>query len=191
LFDRVTDKINAHKIVVDDYNGGYRATKHLIENGARKIAHIGGPQTINIYKNRQKGYVDALIESGIKIDKSLIFNGDMTKDAGIKAIKKFINNNKMPDAIFCANDTTALGVIIFLKEADIKVPTDIAIVGFSNEPFSEVVTPSISTIKQPGFLMGQKAAKLLINQISDKKENPRFETITMPTELIVRESSKS
>jgi len=190
LFDRVTDEINAHKIIVDDYAGGYRATKHLIKNGAKKVAHIGGPQTINIYKNRQKGYTDALNENGIKIDKSLVFNGNMTKNAGINAIKELIDNNKMPDAIFCANDTTALGIITYLKTTGIKIPDDISIVGFSNEPFSEVVTPSISTIKQPGFLMGQKAAKLLINQISNKKENPGFETITMPTELIVRESSK-
>ena len=190
LFDRVTDEINAHKIIVDDYAGGYRATKHLIKNGAKKVAHIGGPQTINIYKNRQKGYTDALNENGIKIDKSLVFNGNMTKNAGINAIKELIDNNKIPDAIFCANDTTALGIITYLKTTGIKIPDDISIVGFSNEPFSEVVTPSISTIKQPGFLMGQKAAKLLINQISNKKENPGFETITMPTELIVRESSK-
>ena len=172
LFDRVTDKINAHKIIVDDYAGGYQATKHLIKNGAKKIAHIGGPQTINIYKNRQKGYTDALNENGIKIDKSLVFNGNMTKNAGINAIKELIDNNKIPDAIFCANDTTALGIITYLKTTGIKIPDDISIVGFSNEPFSEVVTPSISTIKQPGFLMGQKAAKLLINQISNKKENP-------------------
>ncbi len=190
LFDRVTNEIDTHKIIVDDFGGAYRATKHLIENGARKIAHIGGPQTINIYKSRQKGFIAALNDAGLKTDKSLIFNGTMTQNDGVKALKTLRKNNKLPDAVFCANDTTALGIIIYLKEVGIKLPDEIAIVGFSNEPFSEVVTPSISTIKQPGFLMGQKAAKLVINQINNKTSDTNFETITMPTQLIIRNSSK-
>jgi LacI family transcriptional regulator len=190
LFDRITNEIDTHKIVVDDFGGGYQATKHLLENGAKKVAHIGGPQTINIYKNRQEGYIRALKENGIKIDNSLIFNGNMTKEAGVNAIKKLRSANKLPNAIFCANDTTALSITTYLKEIGINIPTNVSIVGFSNEPFSEVVTPSISTIRQPGFLMGQKAAKLIIKQITDKKKETTFETITMPTELIIRESSR-
>ncbi len=190
LFDRVTDKIDAHKIIVDDFGGAYRATKHLIENGARKIAHIGGPQTINIYKSRQEGFIAALNDAGLKTDKSLIFNETMTRNDGVEALKTLRKNNKLPDAVFCANDTTALGIIIYLKEIGIKLPDEIAIVGFSNEPFSEVVTPSISTIKQPDFLMGQKAAQLVISQINNKASDTNFETITMPTQLIIRNSSK-
>jgi LacI family transcriptional regulator len=101
-----------------------------------------------------------------------------------------VKSGKRPDAIFCANDTTALSAIIYLKENGIKVPDDIAIVGFSNEPFSEVVTPSISTIKQPGFVIGEKAAELIIRQITSGLKQTQYETIVMPTELIIRESSK-
>ena len=190
LFDRVVDEIEAHKIVVDDFGGGYHATKHLIERGAKRIAHIGGPLNLKIYKNRQAGFYKALKESGLEIDESLIINNSLTRADGIKAIQKLIQNNKLPDAIFCANDTTALSCIIYLQGKGIKVPDEIAIIGFSNEPFSEVVTPSISTIKQPGFLMGQKAAELIINQINNKSAKPNFETITMPTELIIRKSSE-
>ncbi len=190
LFDRITEKIDAHKIIVDDFGGAYRATKHLIEIGARKIAHIGGPQTINIYKSRQEGFIAALNDAGLKTDKSLIFNGTMTRNDGVEALKTLRKNNKLPDAVFCANDTTALGIIIYLKEIGIKLPDEIAIVGFSNEPFSEVVTPSISTIKQPGFLMGQKAAELVISQINNETSGTNFKTITMPTQLIIRNSSK-
>lgn len=129
-------------------------------------------------------------ESGLEIDKSLIINNSLTRTDGTTAIKKLFQNKKLPDAIFCANDTTALSVIIYLKEIGIKIPEDILLVGFSNEPFSEVVTPSISTIKQPGFLMGEKAAELIIHQINNKKDKPNFVTIKMPTELIVRNSSK-
>jgi LacI family transcriptional regulator len=190
FFDRVVDEIESHKIVVNDFGGGYRATQHLIEQGAKKIAHIGGPLNLKIYKNRQEGYKKALMDAGLVYDKSLVINNSLTRTDGTKAIKKLLKNPVKPDAIFCANDTTALSVIIYLQKSGIKVPDDISIVGFSNEPFSEVVTPSISTIKQPGFIMGKLAAELVINQIHNKNKETQYETITMPTELIIRNSSK-
>ena len=190
FFDRIVDEIEAHKIVVDDYGGANRATKHLIGQGAKNIAHIGGPLHLKIYEYRQKGYCDALKEAGLEVNKSLIINNSLSREEGTLSIQKLLQNDVKPDAIFCANDTTALSVIIYLKEKGIKVPADIAIVGFSNEPFSEVVTPSISTVKQPGFMIGQKAAQLLIQQILHNNENSDYKTIVMPTELIIRDSSK-
>jgi LacI family transcriptional regulator len=190
FFDRIVDDIKAHKIVVDDYGGAYRATKHLISQGAKNIAHIGGPLNLKIYEYRQKGYCDALIESGLKVNESLIVNNSLSREEGTLSIQKLLRNEVRPDAIFCANDTTALSVIIYLKEIGIKVPESIAIVGFSNEPFSEVVTPSISTVKQPGFMIGQKAAQLLINQILQHNDETNYKTIVMPTELIIRDSSR-
>ncbi|MDX1283475.1 MAG: LacI family DNA-binding transcriptional regulator [Draconibacterium sp.] len=190
FFDRVVKEIKSHKIVVDDFAGGYIATKHLIEQGAKRIAHIGGPLNLEIYQKRQDGYCKALKEAELEIDESLIRNNNLTRVDGTRAIKHLLKNKNRPDAIFCANDTTALSTIIHIQSIGLNVPNDIAIVGFSNEPFSEVVTPSISTIKQPGFLMGQKAAKLIIQQINSKKIETNFETITMPTELIVRNSSQ-
>jgi LacI family transcriptional regulator len=190
FFDRIVDEIKAHKIVVDDYGGGYRATQHLISQGAKKIAHIGGPLNLKIYEYRQNGYCEALKEAGLEINESLIINNSLSREDGTKAIEQLMQNSKKPDAVFCANDTTALSVIIYLQQHGIKVPDDVAIVGFSNEPFSEVVTPSISTVKQPGFLMGQKAAQLITEQILNGVTNPAFKTIVMPTELIIRNSSK-
>jgi LacI family transcriptional regulator len=189
FFDRVVNEIEAHKIVVDDFGGGYRATKHLIEQGAKRIAHIGGPLSLDIYKNRQAGFCKALKESGLSLDKNLIVNNSLRQEDGELAIKELLQTNKLPDAIFCANDTTALSTIVYLQKNKIKVPDDIAVIGFSNEPFSELVTPSISTFKQPGFLMGKKAAELLIQQINNKGKTQKFETILMPTEMIIRDSS--
>ena len=190
FFDRVVDEIEAPKIVVDDFGGSYMATKHLIEQGAINIAHIGGPLNLKIYKNRQDGFCEAIKKAGLVLNRSYIVNSGLTRKEGTVAIKRISENKKMPDAIFCANDTTALSTIIYLKKKGIKVPEDISIIGFSNEPFSEVVTPSISTIKQPGFLMGRKAAELLIKQINSKNNLTEFETITLPIELIIRESSQ-
>jgi LacI family transcriptional regulator len=189
FFDRVTEEIAAHKIVVDDYRGGLKATEHLIEQGGKNFAHIGGPLNLKIYQNRLAGFRDALLKADLEFDESMLIHNSLTRADGTNAIQKLLQNKKKPDAIFCANDTTALSVIIYLREKGIKVPDDIMIVGFSNEPFSEVVTPSISTIRQPGFEMGQKAADLLIRQIKVKEKPVRYRTIVMPTELIIRESS--
>lgn len=189
FFDRIVEEIEAHKIVVDDYLGSFKATEHLINQGGKRIAHIGGPLNLNIYRDRLAGYKDAMQKAGLTVDEPMLIHNSLTRADGTNAIKKLMQNNIKPDAIFCANDTTALSVIIYLREKGIKVPDDVLIVGFSNEPFSEVVTPSISTIRQPGFEMGKKAADLLIRQIKLKDKPIRFQTFVMPTELIIRESS--
>lgn len=189
FFDRVAEEIEAHKIVVDDFGGAYRVTRHLIEQGARNIAHIGGPLNLKIYEYRQAGYIKALEEEGLMVKDSMIVNNSLRREEGTAAIESIIKNNAFVDAVFCANDTTALSSIIWLKQQGIQIPRDIMVMGFSNEPFSEVVTPSISTVKQPGFQMGRKAAELIIQQINSKKIWHDFETITMPTELIIREST--
>lgn len=189
FFDRAIDEIDAHKIVVDDFGGGYLVTKHLIEQGARNIAHIGGPLNLKIYENRQAGYLKALDEAGINHDDSMIVNNSLRREEGTTAIQTLLKNNPKIDAVFCANDTTALSTIIYLKSVGLKVPGDVLVMGFSNEPFSEVVTPSISTVQQPGYLIGKKAATLLIEQITNKSKTTEFQTIVMPTDLLIRESS--
>lgn len=190
FFDRIVEEINAHKILVDDFKGGYKATEHLINQGAENIAHIGGPLNLGIYMNRLKGYKEAMKEAGLTIRKSMLIHNSLTREDGEKALQKLFRNKIKPDAIFCANDTTALSAIIYLRKNGYKIPEDVMIVGFSNEPFSEVVSPSISTIKQPGFEMGKKAAQLIIKQIHSKNKNPKHQTLLMPTELIIRQSSR-
>lgn len=190
FFDRIVDEIYTHKISVDDFRGGYKATKHLIKQGAKKIAHIGGPLNLTIYQSRLDGYYEAMKEAGLEVDTRMLIHNSLTRADGTNAIKKLLSNPVRPDAIFCGNDTTALSAIIYLKEvAGIKVPDEMLIVGFSNEPFSEVVTPSISTIRQPGFEMGKMAAELIIDQIKRKEKPEEFQKIVMPTELIIRQSS--
>ncbi len=188
FFDRAVENINAHKITVDDYACGYNATKHLIEQGYKNIGHIGGPINLHTYKNRLLGFKDALTDSGLEVHENLIIHNRLTKEDGRKAFSQLLQENPQPDAFFCGNDTSALSAIIFCKEKGIKVPEEIGIVGFSNEPFSELVTPPITTIKQPGIEMGQTACKLLIEQIENKGEG-EFNNLVLPAELIVRESS--
>lgn len=187
FFDRVVPEIETNKIVVDDFAGGFRVTQHLIEQGYQRIAHLAGPQNLITYFDRKNGYIEALVKNGIQYDESLVLINTLTSDEGISAVKQLMKLPSPPDAIFCGNDTTALSSMIYLRDQGIRIPEDIGIVGFSNEPFSKVVSPSISTIAQPGFQMGQKAAEMLIRQIENKERT--YKTIVLPTELIIRESS--
>jgi LacI family transcriptional regulator len=187
FFDRAVPEIETDKIVVDDFAGAFRVTQHLIDQGYRRIAHLAGPQNLMTYFDRKNGYIDALHQNGIPFDESLVHINKLTSDDGIIAAKQLMSLPNPPDALFCGNDTTALTVMIYLRDLGIRIPEEIGIVGFSNEPFSKVVSPSISTIAQPGFEMGQKAAELIIRKIENKELT--YQTITLPTELIIRESS--
>jgi LacI family transcriptional regulator len=187
FFDRAVPEIDTDKIVVDDFAGGFRVTQHLIDQGYKRIGHLAGPQNLTTYFDRKNGYMDALRKNGIPFDESLIHVNKLTSDDGILAVKHLMSLLNPPDALFCGNDTTALSAMIYLRDLGIRIPEDIGIVGFSNEPFSKVVSPSISTIAQPGFEMGQKAAELIIRKIENKERT--YQTIILPTELIVRESS--
>ena len=187
LFDRTIAEIDTNKIVVDDFMGGFRVTQHLIDQGYKRIGHMAGPQNLQTYLDRKNGYIEALSKNDLEYDESLVVTNSLRSDDGIDAVKQLMSLPVPPDAIFCGNDTTALSSMIYLRDRGIRIPEDIGIVGFSNEPFSKVVSPSISTIAQPGFLMGQKAAELILHQIELKDRS--FKTIVLPTELVVRESS--
>jgi LacI family transcriptional regulator len=188
FFDRAVPEIETDKIVVDDFMGGFRVTQHLIEQGYQRIGHMAGPQNLLTYLDRKKGYIEALKKYGKCCDGSLVVTNTLTSEAGVEAVKQLMSLPDPPDAIFCGNDTTALSSMIYLRDKGIRIPEDFGIVGFSNEPFSKVVSPSISTIAQPGFLMGQKAAEMIFNQLTHKEK--AFKTLVLPTELIIRESSQ-
>ena len=148
---------------------------------------MAGPQNLTTYLDRKNGYIEALRANEIAFDESLSNVSTLTSEDGVPAIEKLMSLPNPPDAVFCGNDTTALSIMMYLRDKGIRIPEEVGIVGFSNEPFSKVVSPSISTIIQPGFAMGQKAAELIISKIENKDRN--FQTITLPTELVVRESS--
>ncbi len=188
FFDRVVPEIETDKIVVDDYMGGFRVTQHLIDQGYQRIGHMAGPQNLMTYADRKNGYADALKKNGIPYDESLVISSTLISESGVAAVQQMMELPNPPDAIFCGNDTTALSAMIYLRNKGIRIPEDMGIVGFSNEPFSKVVSPSISTIAQPAFLMGQKAAELILHQIAHKGKS--CQTVVLPTELIIRESSQ-
>jgi LacI family transcriptional regulator len=158
--------------------------------GCKRIAHIAGCQTMNIFQARREGYFAALAKYKLRQDPSLVYSTtDLSYDEGTKYTKKLLRLENKPDGIFCANDNTAIAAIQTIKKANLKVPDDIAVVGFSNYPASTIIEPSLTTIDDQAFEMGQAAAKLLIRQIETKEHYISSETIIIKTFLIPREST--
>lgn len=190
LFDRAIDTLGVSSVVVDDYAGAFAATKHLIEQGCRRIAHIGGQQHVSIFNQRLKGYIDALNVHGIAVNEDLIAFGKVSIESGKECMKKFLNSTRVPDGVFAVEDFTALGAMQAIKDAGKKIPAEIAIIGFANEAFGEYLTPSLSTVNQQTVRMGEEAAKLFFECLN----NPRlYETapkkLILEPQLICRQSS--
>lgn len=191
FYDRVPSNFDANKIVINDFESAFKATEHLIKMGCKRIGHIAGNQSTNIFKRRVEGYKAALDQYNLCTDDELIsYTKELNYEEGIEASKYFLQLSEQPDGIFCANDYTAVSAIQVFQKNHIKVPDDIAIVGFSNYPISKVIEPHITTINDQAFLMGCTAAKLLIRIIEDEDDfSTNTQSITLKTELIVRESS--
>jgi LacI family transcriptional regulator len=165
LFDRVNDDLNVPCVVVDDYLGAYKATIHLVEQGCSRIAHIGGPQHIPIFKKRLLGYLDALKHAGIAIDEKLVRIGKISIASGRDCMQELLQENNQPDGVFAVEDFTALGALEALKLAGKRIPDDTALIGFANEAFGQYVTPSLSTVDQQTIRMGETAAKLFFDLV--------------------------
>ncbi|MBL7857413.1 MAG: LacI family DNA-binding transcriptional regulator [Cyclobacteriaceae bacterium] len=188
FFDRIIEHPNCTSIVIDNKKAGYEATQHLIEQGCKRIVHIDGNVNRNVYAHRLEGYRQALIESGIGFDPSLVISNRLTDQTSAEAAQHILSMENIPDGIFTANDTSAVACIRELKRAGIRVPQDIAVVGFNNDPISMVIEPNLTTVDYPGQEMGEIAATTLINKLN-KQPTGNLNTIVLRHKLIVRESS--
>lgn len=192
FFDRhCSDMEHSNRVLVDDFAGAYNAVKHLIDNNCRRIVHFSGPQTLEIYKNRFAGYKKALAANDIAFDPDLVLVSDLLQDDGMKMAKQVMDTHPDIDAIFAANDLAAIGAMKYLKTIGKNIPNDIALVGFSNEPISEMMEPSLTTLDQFGFKIGKISCELLLNKIQFRDEVPENKIIILEPKLIVRDSSKS
>lgn len=190
LFDRVSDALGVSSVVVNDYAGAFEATKHLVEQGCRRIAHIGGQQHVSIFRQRFKGYIDALNMHGIAVDDNLIVHGNVSIKSGYECMLKLLSAAP-PDGVFAVEDFTALGAVQAIKAAGKTLPDDIALIGFANEAFGEYITPSLSTVNQQTARMGEEAARLFFDVLRHRDvyaANPR--KVVLEPELICRQSSR-
>lgn len=188
--DRVPDSFNSYRVIIDNYAAGFRATRHLIEQGCKRIAHFAGAQHVNVYNLRKKGYLDALIESGLQVDEELILDmKSLSFEEGKKATRKLLKLDQPPDGIFSANDTAAVSAILFAKENGVKIPEDLAIIGFNDDPISRIVEPSLSTVSHPAIKMGEISTNKILEHATRKLDEAVSEITMLDTEVIVRNSS--
>lgn len=189
FFDRHCSVSGNNNVLINDFQGGFDATHHLIQKGCKNIIHFSGPQELEIYKNRLNGYKAALAKNGIPFRNEYIIFSKLMEQDGKDNIVHLIAKNIEFDAIFSANDVAAIGAMKYLKEKGIKIPEEVAIVGFSNEPISTVINPSLTTINQPGFEMGKVATELLLKHIKKNDVLLDEQTIIMDSNLVERQST--
>ena len=189
FFDRVEESSGGTKVVIDNFRAGYEATQHLIEQGCKRIAHVTSSLKRNVYQQRYNGYLAALKENNLPADEKLLFINDLRKESGIQTANAIAALDPLPDGIFTTNDFTAALCIQTLKEKGIRVPEDIAVVGFNNDNISILVEPKLTTINYPGIAIGEVAATHLMNQLLGVTDTDLTNSIVLKSDLIIRESS--
>jgi DNA-binding LacI/PurR family transcriptional regulator len=190
FFDRDADEIDVPKVMVDNEGAAYEATKHLIENGSKRIAFLAGPSNVTVSNLRQSGYEKAIQNSGLVLDETLVVHGNYNMQQAIELTNELFELKNPPDGLVVVSDRLAVGAIAALRKKNIRIPDDVAIVSFNDEPICTIVTPSLTSVSQPTFDMGKMAMSLLINQIDNPNSELKPEVIVFKTELIIRESSK-
>lgn len=189
FFDRVEQDGNRTVVVIDNAKCGYLATQHLLLQGCKRIAHVTSSLNRNVYMQRYKGYREALEEKSVPFDESLLLVGDLSEKTGVDAAQKILKMKPRPDGVFCTNDFVAAVCMRTLKEAGIRIPQDIAVVGFNNDAIGSLVEPSLTTVNYPGTDMGEIAARNLIAHLKGSGNLQQTNTIIVRSELIVRASS--
>ena len=190
LFDRGENDLNVDYVGINDYDSSHVIVEHLVEKGCKRIAHIGGYRRTRIFNNRIRGYVDALKKNKLPIDDTLIVECSLTLEDGRIEMEKLLQLKNRPDAVYAASDNAALGALQILNENRIHVPNDIRLVGFGNEPFTSLVSPSITSIDQHSKDIGRIAAETFLNHVSKGEIKQSLNKIILDAELIVRDSSK-
>ncbi len=189
FFDRVEQEGSNTVVIIDNYKCGYQATEHLINEGCKTIAHITSSLKRNVYSQRFKGYKDSLTDNGIPFNEELVIINDLSESAAIESAMQILKMNPLPDGIFITNDFVAAVVMRTLKENNINIPRDVAIVGFNNDAICTLVEPALSTINYPGIDVGEVAARNLINHLKGIGNIQNTNTIIIRSNLIIRKSS--
>ena len=189
FFDRKLNISNISSVTIDDYQGGFDATQHLINQGCTKIAHLNVNNGQELYINRLQGYKDALSENGIDFNPNYVIPLKNDMEAGKEAAERLMCMEDRPDAIFSSTDNGLLGAIKYLQGKQIRIPEDFCVVGFSNEPFTQFMEPSISSIDQSPVEMGRMTARVFLEQMESEVSVKIQKSVVLPPKLIIRKSS--
>lgn len=189
FFDRSKHIDGVSSVTINDFRGGYIATKHLIDEGCKCIAHLSGDQSLEIFKNRFLGYKQALLDSGMTFNEKYVIQSKSSLEAGKEAVDTLLGYDIPPDAIFSSSDFAALGAIKELRERNISIPQQFCVAGFSNEPFTKFMELSITSVDQSPLEMGKMSARVFLEQV-DKTQTIKIEKkVVLSPELHIRKSS--
>ncbi len=192
FFDRVTDAIETHQVKTDNAEGTYKATRHLIDNGYKRIAHITSPPNISITKERLEGYYRALKEFNLEVNPDYVkycYHGGREVNEVETVLDELLSLKKAPDAVIAASDRITIAVLALLQKRKISIPKKLAVIGFTNFTSPEIFNPPLTTVRQPAFEMGKLATELLIQLIESKRPVTSFEKRILPTEMFIRDST--
>lgn len=191
FFDRVSEEIQTHKVIVDNFKGSFEATEHLITSGFKKIAHLTNSANLLITKERLEGYKAALAKHHLPLIPEYIKycnHGGMIYAEVENAVKELLEMKDMPDAFFIGSDRLSTGCLTVIKKINVKTP-NLAIAGFTNSNVVELFNPSLTSVRQPAFEMGQIATEMLLQIIESKNPVTEYRTQMLETELFIRSSS--
>jgi LacI family transcriptional regulator len=192
FLDRITNEIDTHKVICNNFKGAYDATQHLIQQGFRRIAHVTSSNSLSITLERLEGYLKALEDNAIEFDENLIkycTHGGMIYNETHTAITELLALNNRPDAIFTASDRLSTSALSILTQLNIKVPNEMGLVGFTNSVSADIFNPPLTAIVQPAYEIGRMATEMLLQIIEAKNPVTKFEKKVLDTELIIRNSS--
>ncbi len=190
FFDRVCESLPTHRVIIEDFEGAFAAVQYLIRSGCRRIVHFSGPKNLRITHERYRGYQEAHQQFGLPALPELVMKAD-NRQEGDAAVKTLIEHKVDFDAIFTVNDDTAIGALQALSAAGVESPSQVSVMGFGDDPMSQIISPTLSSVKQPGFEMGQAVMNLYLDQANLKKSSESFVPLTQafPTELVLRGST--
>ena len=192
FFDRVTDKIHTHTVIANNYKGAYEATRHLLQQGFKRIAHITSSGSLSITLERLAGYKKALEDAGMAPDDRYIKfcqHGGMIHEEAHQALAELLQLPDKPDAIFTASDRLSTTTLSQLRKMKIEIPRQIGLVGFTNSISADIFNPSLTSVVQPALEMGRLATELLVQLIESKRPVTQFHKRVLETELTIRDSS--
>jgi len=187
FFNRECNDVVANKVTIDNERAAYEAVNHLISVGCKQIAYLGGPEILQINRDRAKGYKKALFDNDVKSISDYLIYSNFDKESILSAARKLLYAPVHPDGILAFSDQVAIQIMLVAKERGISIPENLSIIGFNNEPVGELINPSLTSISQPGFRMGEEAAQFLINEL--QKPSVLFEKKILNSFLVVRNST--
>lgn len=189
FFDRKREMPGVSSVTINDFEGGYKATEHLIKTGCKKIAHFAGDRTLHIYRDRFEGYKKALLDYKLDFDENYVIETESKVEAGMEATNQLIKLNPLPDAVFSSSDFAAVGLIKELKANGYAIPDDFSIVGFSNEPVTQFMELTISSVDQTPLEMGRMTAQIFLEQMNSSNQVKIEKKVVLTPRLLVRMSS--